>query len=427
MTASSTVLLIGTLDTKSDEAAFLRDTLAAQGARPLLMDVSVLGRGALTPDFANTEVAAAAGLTLQQVIDSGDENTSMQAMARGAALLAAQLQAQRRIDGVLVFGGTMGTDLALDVTQALPLGFPKVLLSTIAHSPLLPPQRIAPDLITVLWAGGLHGLNDLCRSALAQAAGAVVGACRAAVPPRANRPLVGMTSLGSSALAYMKALQPELDRRGYELAVFHTTGMGGRAFEALAEQGRFVAVMDFSLQELMNHIGDSCVSAGPDRLCGAGRAGVPQIVAPGATDMVDYPAWQEAPERFAGRPMHAHNRLIASACIGADLRRQVARAICQRLAQARGPTALIVPTHGIEGWDRPGEPLHDPQALAVLVDELRRGAPKEIELVMLDAHINDRAFVDAALAVFDRWVEQGRIVRSAPEANAAAPRAKGVA
>lgn len=417
MTVSPIVLLIGTLDTKGDEAAFLRDAMVAQGARPLLMDVGVLGRGAIAPDIASHEVAAAAGMTLQQVIDSGDENSAMQAMARGATLLATQLQAQRRIDGVLAFGGTMGTDLALDVTQALPLGFPKVLLSTIAHSPLLSPQRIAPDLITVLWAGGLHGLNGLCRSTLAQAAGAVVGACRAAVPPRADRPLVGMTSLGSSALAYMKTLQPELERRGYELAVFHTTGMGGRAFEALAAQRRFAAVMDFSLQELANHVGDSCVSSGPERLCGAGSAGVPQIVAPGATDMVDYPAWQSAPARFAERPMHAHNRLIASVGVDAEQRRAVARAICERLARARGPTALIVPTQGIEGWDRPGQPLHDAPALAALVDELLRRAPDNVELTMLDAHINDRAFVDAALAVFDRWVAAGRIVRGAKEAK----------
>jgi len=410
----ATILLIGTVDTKSDEMAFLRDCLEQGGARALVLDVGVLGRGAVVPDISNHQVAEAAGVSLQQVIDSGDENSSMVLMARGAAAIAAGLHRQGRIDGVLALGGTMGTDLALDVMQALPLGCPKVLLSTISYSHLLPPDRIPPDLIMVLWAGGLYGLNSLCKSALSQAAGAVLGACRSVVAPDRQRPVVGMTSLGSSALAYMKRLKPELERRGYELAVFHTTGMGGRAFEELARAGRFVAVMDFSLQELVNHMAGSCVSAGADRLLGAGRAGVPQIVAPGATDMVDYPTWGQQPARFAGRPEHAHNRLIASVCIDPAMRREVAREINARLAQAQGPTALLVPLHGIEGWDRPGQPLHDPEGLQALVDELRAGAGANTRLQCLPAHINDPLFAEAALAQFDQWVAEGLIPAAQP-------------
>jgi len=403
------ILLIGTVDTKSDEIAFLRSCVEREGGSATVMDVGVLGRGAFTPDILNSEVAAAAGVTLADVIGSGDENTSMILMARGATALATRLQAEGRIDGLLALGGTMGTDLALDVASALPLGFPKVLLSTIAYSHLLPAQRIPPDLIMVLWAGGLYGLNSLCRSALSQAAGAVMGACRSAMAPAFERPMVGMTSLGSSALTYMKTLKPELEKRGYELAVFHTTGMGGRAFEELAGQGRFAAVLDFSLQELVNHLGGSCVTAGPDRLRGAGRAGVPQIVAPGATDMLDYPAWLPRPERFAHRAHHAHNRLIASLCIDVEMRRDVAGAITERLGEAVGPTCLLLPTQGIEGWDRPGQPLHDPEGLEALVDGLREGVAPNTELHVVDAHINDAAFSAVALQVFDRWVAQGLI------------------
>ena len=193
--------------------------------------------------------------------------------------------------------------------------------------------------------------------------------------------------------------------------MFHTTGMGGRAFEALAAQGRFAAVMDFSLQELVNDLGGSCVTAGTDRLLGAGRAGTPQIVAPGATDMVDYPAWQPVPARFAGRTSHQHNRLIASVNIEPAMRREVAREIWARLGRSRGPACLLLPTQGIEGWDRPGEPMHDPAGLTALVDELQRDVPASAELVAVDAHINDLAFANAALAVFDRWVAQGLIAR----------------
>lgn len=414
MNQSPTILLIGTVDTKSDEIAFMRDCIAHAGGRALVMDVGVLGRGAVTPDVSNVEVAAAAGVSLQQVVASGDENTSMALMARGAALLAAQMCAQGRIQGMLALGGTMGTDLALDVANALPLGVPKVLVSTIAYSHLLPPERIAPDLIMMLWAGGLYGLNDLCRSTLSQAAGAVVGACRSAMAPRFERPMVGMTSLGSSALTYMKTLKPELERRGYELTVFHTTGLGGRAFEALAAAGRFVAVMDFSLQELVNHMGGSCVTAGPDRLRGAGLAGVPQIVAPGSTDTIDYPAWGQPPGRYLGRPEHAHNRLVSSLCIDPAMRREVAQVIGARLAEARGPTVLLLPCRGIVGWDLPGQPLHDPEGLAALIDETRRAVAPATRLIELDAHINDAAFASAALDIFDAWVRDGVVPRGRP-------------
>lgn len=409
MTPAPVILLIGTVDTKSDEIGYLRECIARSGGRALVMDVGVLGRGGLTPDLPNTEVAAAAGTTLEAIIAGGDENHAMTLMARGASLLAARLHAEGRIDGLLALGGTMGTDLALDVANALPLGVPKVVLSTIAYSHLIPPERVPPDLIMRLWAGGLYGLNRLCRSALAQAAGAAVGACRAVEEQHDRRPVIGMTSLGSGALTYMKSLKGPLEERGYELAVFHTTGMGGRAFEDLASRGFFAAVMDFSLQELVNHMNGSCVSSGPDRLRGAGRAGTPQIVAPGATDMVDYPTWGTPPAAYAGRPAHTHNRLIASLCITPPMRRAVAREIGQRLAQAQGPTALLLPRQGIEGWDRAGGPLHDPEGLAALVDELPRALPPSTRLVALDAHINDAAFAQAALDVLDDWVRQGLV------------------
>ncbi len=266
MGGRANVLLIGTADTKSPELMFLRDCIVESGGSAIFMDVGVLAGGAYRPDISNAEIAAAAGTDLDSIKASGDENSAMAKMAEGAAALAARMHADARIDGMLALGGTMGTDLALDVAAALPLGVPKCVVSTIAHSHLVPPERVTPDLMTVLWAGGLYGLNAICRSALAQAAGAIVGACRAARPPKGERPLVGMTSLGNSCLSYMKRLLPALEQRGYEVAVFHTTGMGGRAFEALAAEGRFCAVMDFSLQELANHHAGSVVTAGPTRL-----------------------------------------------------------------------------------------------------------------------------------------------------------------
>jgi len=408
----ATILLIGTADTKSPELLFLRDCIADAGGATVFMDVGVLAGGAYRPDVGNVDVARAAGVSLDEIKAYGDENRAMAKMAEGASALALRLRAEGRIDGMLALGGTMGTDLALDVAAALPLGMPKCVVSTIAHSHLVPPERVTPDLMTVLWAGGLYGLNAICRSALAQAAGAVVGACRAARPPAGDRPLVGMTSLGKSCLSYMEPLLPALERRGFEVAVFHTTGMGGRAFEALAAEGAFAAVMDFSLQELANHHAGSVVTAGPTRLEAAGRRGVPQIVAPGAIDMIDFPAWRPDGKSEEGRGFHAHNRLIASIAATAEERRGVARLIAQKLARAVGPTAYIVPRQGVEAWDRPGEPMHEPAALAAFLQETRATAPGNVELVEIEAHINDAAFADAALSIFDRWAAAGVIARA---------------
>jgi uncharacterized protein (UPF0261 family) len=405
------ILLIGTADTKSAELLFLRQRIEEAGGSAMIMDVGVIGRTPFVPEIANAEVAAAAGSTLADVANAGDENRAMTLMALGASRLVARLHADGEIDGLLALGGTMGTDLALDAAAALPLGVPKVVISTIAYSHLVPPDRIPSDLMMILWAGGLYGLNDLCRASLAQAAGAVVGACRAARPPRFDRPLIGVTSLGSSALSYMLALKPALEQRGYEVAVFHTTGMGGRAFEDLAEHGRFAAVFDFSLQELANHLGGSCVTAGTSRLTGAGRAGIPQIVAPGATDMVDFPAWAGPPARLNGRASHAHNRLIASVNCDIEMRREIAFEIAQRLATAAGPACLMLPARGIEAWDRPGQPLHDPDGLAAFANALRGAVAEPVELIDVDLHINDPEFAVAALAVFDRWVVAGHIAK----------------
>lgn len=405
------VLLVGTADTKAAELSFLADAIAALGADSRTMDVGVLGTPGTAVHASAAEVATAAGHTLSEVRASGDENEAMTRMARGASRLAAGMHARGEIDGVLVIGGTMGTDLALDVAGALPMGVPKLLLSTIAHSHLIPPERVAPDLIAMLWAGGLYGINAVCEATLRTAAGAIVGACRARAPIRRDRPLIGMTSFGASALTYMIRLKPALDERGFELAVFHATGMGGRAFESLSRGGAFAAVMDFCLQEVCNHVHGSVVSSGASRLTGAGEAGVPQLVAPGAIDMIDFAGHLPLPEPVRSRPARAHNRLLQSVAATAEERRASAAHIACCLARAKGPLHLMLPLRGVEQWDRPGEALHDPQALAAFFEELDRRLPPTVDVTRIDTHINDDAFTDAVLARFDRWVDDGTIRR----------------
>lgn len=403
-----TILIAGTYDTKDDELHYLAEVIRGQGGGVVSMDVSVLGDPSRPTDISKHEVAAAAGSSIRAAIDSDDENAAMQIMARGAAARALDLHRAGTIDGVIVLGGTMGTDLALDLCAALPVGVPKYVVSTVSFSPLMPPERIAADVQMILWAGGLYGLNSICKAALSQAAGAVLGAARAVEPPRREKPLIGMTSFGKTVLRYMVTLKPALEARGFEVAVFHATGMGGRAFESLAAEGAFAAVMDFAPQEVANHLFGG-LSAGADRMTNAGRAGIPQLVAPGCYDLVDFVGWQPVPQALRGRPTHAHNRLLTSAVLEADERRRVAREICGKLAGAAAPVAFLLPRGGCNEWDRPDAPLHDADGLAAFCDEIEKTLPANVDLHALDAHINDAAFCDAALAIFDRWVAEGMI------------------
>ncbi len=406
-----TILIVGTYDTKQDELGYLAQVIRQQGGGVKTMDVSVLGDPAQPTDYSKHDVAEAGGSSIAEAIAGEDENLAMQIMARGAAALAARLHAQGVFDGVVVLGGSMGTDLALDLCAALPLGVPKYIVSTVSFSPMIPPERLAADVQMILWAGGLYGLNSVCKASLSQAAGAVLGAARAVEKPARDRPLIGMTSFGKTVLRYMVALKPALEERGFEVAVFHATGMGGRAFEALAAEGAFAAVMDFAPQEVGNHLHGSAISAGPGRMTAAGRAGVPQIVSIGCYDLVDLVGWQPMPEPLQDRPAHAHNRLLTSVIMTAEEPRAMARTLCERLAQAEGPVVFLLPVLGGNEWDRPGGPLSDPEALAAFVDEIHASCPDNVRLVELDAHINDPAFAEAALAVVDDWIAAGVLPR----------------
>ncbi len=415
MSLNPRILLIGTGDTKSDEMVFMQEQITQAGGTAVIMDISILGEPKFTPAYSKHDVAATANTTIEAIAASGDENSAMALMALGASRLARRLCDEGNMDGALILGGSMGTDLALDVAAALPLGVPKFIVSTISFSHLIPPERISPDLMMILWSGGLYGLNSVCKSVLSQACGAVVGAAKISSRPQTKRPVIGMTSLGKSCLKYMVALKPELEKRGYEVAVFHTTGMGGRAFESVATQNGFAAVMDFSLQEVVNfENGVIASSSGADRLENAGRMGIPQIVAPGAIDMVDLPAWSSLPEKWKDRPYHAHNRLLGSITTDHDGRRRTARTLLSKLEKSKGPVAFILPAGGIQEWDQVGEPLHDPEALAVFVSEIRKTAKVPIQLYDIPDHINSPLFAAKALEIFDDWVRQGIIPAGTP-------------
>lgn len=404
-----TILVIGTYDTKDDELSFLADVIREQGGHVTTMDVSVLGDPSKPTDYSKHDVAQEGNSSIETAIASGDENHAMQIMARGASLLAARLLQEGKFDGMIVLGGTMGTDLALDVATALPLGVPKYIVSTVSFSPLIPVDRLAADTQMILWAGGLYGLNSVCKASLSQAAGAVLGAAKAVQKPDFAKPLVGMMSLGTSALKYVIPLKPALEARGFEVAVFHATGMGGRAFESLAAQGAFACVMDFCTQELGNHVNGSNISAGADQLTNAGLNGTPQIVSPGCYDLVDIIGWQPLPEKWSEHPYHEHNRLLTSIVLDEHERKLVAEAHCKQLATAKGPVAIILPQDGLGEWDRAGADLHNAAGLGQFMKDIDAEMPANVDVHKIDCHINDAEFAQKALEIFDTWCATGVI------------------
>lgn len=401
------ILVIGTFDTKEPELGFLLEKITEAGGEAISMDVSVLGDTSLPIQISKEDVAKAAGKSIKDVQTAADENHAMQIMATGASLEAARLVANGGVQAMIALGGTMGTDLALDVANALPLGVPKIIVSTVAFSPLLPTDRIPPDAQMVLWAGGLYGLNALCKSTLSQAAGAAVGAARSATGLNFDKPLIGMTSLGSSALTYMKKLLPPLQERGFDVAVFHSTGMGGRAFETLAAAGKFCCVMDFCGQELANAVHGSLVTAGDDRMLSAGRNGTPQMLAAGCSDFVDVPEWSDHGDKWKDHPYHAHNRLIGSYVLTSEERDKVAKEFATRAASATSPTQVFITEGGIVEWDREGEPGYNPEGLASFNNTLKNSDFGEASVETLSCHIGDQEFADKVIEKFDQWVEQG--------------------
>jgi len=411
MVENPKILIIGTADTKGDELLYLKSRVEKAGGEGLVMDVGVLGDPPFTPDYTKHDVAEAAGTTNADIIALGGEHKAMVSQAKGASALTAKLHEEGAIDAMLAIGGSMATDLALDVADALPLGAPKIIISTIASSAMIPPERLPADVLMLLWPGGLYGLNSVSRSVLSQGAGAVVGAVAGRDQSSDVRPLIGMTSLGSSTLKYMVHLKPEIEARGFELAVFHTTGLGGRAMESLARKGAFAAVMDFSLVEVSDHLFESPISAGADRLEGAGSAGVPQIVAPGGVTLVDLATWKDVPEQFADREFHIHNRFIACAKFNVEERVAAAKVIAKKLMMAKGPTVFIMPLQGIDEWDKEDGPFHSEEGLAAFATTIRDSVKPPVTLIEIDAHINDKAFAETTLAILDGWIEDGTIPR----------------
>jgi uncharacterized protein (UPF0261 family) len=396
MTAESrpSVVLLGTLDTKGHEYGFLRERLLEQDVDVVLVDAGVLGEPGIRPDITREEVAAAAGADVAELAARGDRGAAVEAMARGAAEVVKRLHDEGRLDGILGLGGSGGSSLVTHAMRALPVGVPKLMVSTVASGDTRPYVG-AVDVSMTYSVVDIAGVNRISAEIMANAAGMIAGAAKAARPRLSgDRPLVGATMFGVTTPCVTRARE-RLEELGYEVLVFHATGTGGQSMEALARGGFLVGILDVTTTELADELVGGVLSAGPDRLEAAGDLGLPQVVSLGALDMVNFGPRETVPPQFEGRNLYVHNPTVTLMRTTPDECRELGRTIGRKLSRATGPTVLFVPMRGVSMIAVEGQPFHDPAADEALLAGLRETLDDRVEVQELDTDVNDPGFADA--------------------------------
>ena len=353
------VVIIGTLDTKGEEIGFARDVIEARGVDVHVVDAGVLGEPAFDPDTSAADVAAAADTSLDRLREAGDRGEAMAAMGEGAAAIAETLHEAGVLDGVLGLGGSGNTSVATAAMRALPIGVPKLMVSTVASGDV-EPYVGARDVMMLYPVADVEGLNRLSRTVISNAALAMVGMVTTEPDVETEeRPTVGITMFGVTTPG-VQAAREVLEARGYEVVVFHATGTGGRAMERLIEEGIIDGVLDVTTTEWADELVGGVLSAGPERLDAAAERGVPQVVSVGALDMVNFGPEEDVPERFRDRRLHVHNPQVTLMRTTPEENAELGRIVARKLNAATGPTALALPLKGVSMLDVAGDPFHDP-------------------------------------------------------------------
>jgi uncharacterized protein (UPF0261 family) len=393
--ASKTIALVGTLDTKGEEFAFLRDWIESCGLQTLMVDVGVLGDPPFTPDVSRAAVAEAANEDLNVLIVKRDRGRSVQAMAAGAVAIIRRLFEQGTIHGVVSLGGSAGTTIATAAMRALPIGFPKVMVSTLASGDTRPYIGTI-DICMMYSVVDIAGLNAVSRRILSNAASAICGmAAREKDALPGERPALAASMFGVTTPC-VTAARRRLEEKGYEVTVFHATGSGGQAMEQLIQDGAFQGVLDITTTELADELVGGVLSAGPRRLEAAGLKSIPQVVCPGAIDMVNFGPLASVPSRFQGRNLYVHNPTVTLMRTTNEECAQLGHITAAKLNSARGPVTVLIPLQGVSAIDKAGEPFYSPEALAAYRRALKETISPTIKLVEVDAHINDENFAHAA-------------------------------
>ena len=389
----ATIAVLGTLDTKGEEHGYVAGLIRARGHQVLLIDVGTLEPPTIVPDVARNVVALAAAADLAAIVARRDRGEAVAAMTRGAPVVVSQLQRERRIDGVISLGGGGGTAICTAAMRALPVGFPKLMVSTLASGNTAHYVGVK-DIVMMPSVVDVAGLNRLSRRLLAQAAGAICGMVEAVVPERADdKPVIVASQFGNTTPCVTHARQL-LEAAGYEVMVFAATGNGGRTLESLVEAGVAAGVLDITTTEWADELVGGVLNAGPTRCEAAARLGVPAILTPGCLDMVNFGEPASVPEKFRGRRFYHHNAQVTLMRTNPEECAELGRILAEKCNLSTGPVSVLLPLKGISVISAPGQPFYWPDADSALFESWKRHLRPGIPVREYDGNINDPQFAE---------------------------------
>jgi uncharacterized protein (UPF0261 family) len=388
------VYLLATLDTKGPEAALVRDRLIELGMKIVVVDTGCVGTPPFPGDISREAVFAAAGTTLAATLAKNDRGVAVTKAAAGATAVVLEAFRRGEVGGVIALGGSAGTTIGTAAMRALPIGVPKVMVSTLASGDVR--QWVGDkDIVMCNSVVDIAGINRISRQILLNAAAAMAGMVQhRAVASKDDKPLVAATMFGVTTPCVQRAREV-LEAAGYEVLVFHATGNGGQAMESLIREGLIAGVLDITTTELADDLVGGVLSAGPSRLTAAAKMKVPQVVSVGATDMVNFWAPETIPTEFQGRRFYKHNATVTLMRTTVEECKLLGQEIGHKVSTSHGPSAILLPLKGVSAIDCEGGPFDDPEARKALFDAIR-SSHGHVELINLDAHINDSAFAEAA-------------------------------
>jgi uncharacterized protein (UPF0261 family) len=396
--------LIGALDTKGAEVDFVRRQIERRGHRALVIDVGVLGQPTTAADISRGEVAAAGGASLAQLVAGADRGRAVAAMTKGAEAVARKLHGEGGLAAIIGLGGGAGTAVATAAMRALPLGIPKVMVTTLASGDVRAFVGVK-DIVMVPSIVDISGLNRISRDIFARAAAALCAMAELEPSTSADQKPVIAASMFGNTTACVEAARATLEGHGYEVLVFHATGTGGQTMEGLIESGYVAGVLDVTTTEWADELVGGVLAAGPARLDAAARTGTPAVIAPGCLDMVNFWAPDTIPERFKGRTFYPHNPNVTLMRTTPDENRRLGEILAEKVNASTGPVAVFLPLGGISVVSAPGGPFHAPEADAALFDAIRQNLRPDIPLHELDITINDPAFADAMVNELLRLID----------------------
>ncbi|MCP5118114.1 MAG: UPF0261 family protein [bacterium] len=388
------ILIVGTLDTKGTEVAFVKAAIERLGHLAMVMDAGVLKDPPFVPDITRDQVAAAVGANVLELAERGDRGEAVGVMTRGAEAMAGKLRVGGRIDAVAGLGGSAGTTIATAVMRAFPLGVPKLMVSTLASGDVRPFVGVS-DIVMMPAIVDVSGINRISRQVFTRAAAAICAMVDAEPEPGQDRPLVCASMFGNTTQCVERA-RSVLEGASYEVLVFHATGVGGQTMESLIDAGYISGVLDVTTTEWADELVGGVLSAGPTRLEAAARKGIPAVVAPGCLDMVNFWAPDTVPESFRGRLFYPHNPNVTLMRTTPEECAELGRIFAGKLNQSTGPVEVYLPLRGVSVISAPGQPFHSPEADQALFDAIRGGLRADINVQEVDANINDQEFADRA-------------------------------